>query len=123
MLGLIKFTGRLASFFCGRRKMNNYIKLIQEALNDLQVPHVVVNDDVINIKRKDYYIGIYELEWNKYIMTSGTYNEHESDTVEFTMNIYPMQYYNFKELFKLWFIGNDNVISAYFEYRDKTDYE
>lgn len=103
--------------------MNNYIKLIQEALNDLQVPHVVVNDDVINIKRKDYYIGIYELEWNKYIMTSGTYNEHESDTVEFTMNIYPMQYYNFKELFKLWFIGNDNVISAYFEYRDKTDYE
>lgn len=56
-------------------------------------------------------------------MTSGTYNEHDSDTVEFTMNIYPMQYYNFKELFKMWFTGNDNVISAYFEYREKTDYE
>lgn len=103
--------------------MNNYIKLIQEALNDLQVHNSVLNDDIINIKRNNYYISIYELEWNKFIMTSGTYNEHDSDTVEFTMNIYPMQYYNFKELFKMWFTGNDNVISAYFEYREKTDYE
>lgn len=103
--------------------MNNYLKLIQEALNDLQVQHTVLNDDIINIKRNNYYISIYELEWNKFFMTSGTYNEHDSDTVEFTMNIYPMQYYNFKELFKMWFTGNDNVISAYFEYREKTDYE
>ncbi len=103
--------------------MNNYIKLIQEALNDLKVPHTLNVDDVINIRREGYYISIHELEWNKFSMTSETYNDNDSDNVSFTMNIYPMQYYNFKELFKMWFTGNDNVISAYFDYRVKNDYE
>ena len=103
--------------------MNNYVKLITESLSDLSIDHLVVCNDVISIKKTKYYISIYESELNKFTMLVGTYNEYESENIEFTMVVYPMQYYNFKELFKMWFTGNDNVITAYFNYRDKTDDE
>jgi len=103
--------------------MSTYIKLIQEALTDLEIDFKIVNDAVINIQEKKFYISINEFQYNKFVMTSGTYHEYDSEELTFSMNVYPMQYYNFKELFKMWFTGNSNVINAYFTYRDKTDYE
>lgn len=103
--------------------MSTYIKLIQESLTDLGIEHKIVNDDVVIIEYKRFYINITEQQWNKFIMQSGTYHEYDSEDLSFSMSVYPMQYYNFKELFKMWFTGNHNTIVAYFNYRDKTDDE